>query len=80
VALARKDDAMGFAGLALVSVIVMAICVLAMAVGVLIRNKGFKSCGCASITFRGEKIRCPGCSESEGEACVEEGGTSRTES
>ena len=62
---------MGFAGLLGVSLIVMLLCVLAMAVGVIIRNKGFTSCGRSCMTFRGEKIRCPACPEDEGESCVE---------
>lgn len=56
---------MSFLGLFLVSVVVVGICLLAMAVGIMIRNKSFSSCGCASITIRGEKIRCPGCTEEE---------------
>ncbi len=46
-------------------VIVVAVCILAMSVGLIFRNRGFTSCGCASITFRGEKIRCPGCPEKD---------------
>ncbi len=42
---------------------IFAVCLVAMAVGVIIRNKTFTSCGCASLTYRGEKIRCPGCTD-----------------
>ncbi len=34
---------------------------LLMAVGLIFRGKTFTSCGCGSITYKGEKIRCPGC-------------------
>ena len=44
------------------------VCLLLMSVGVIIRNKSFKSCGCASIEFNGEKIKCPGCCDDESEA------------
>ena len=33
---------------------------LLMAVGVIIKNKTFKSCGCAAAEFNGEKVDCPG--------------------
>lgn len=64
---------MNFTLLLIVSVSVVAVCVLAMAVGLLIRNRSFTSCGCAGITYRGEKLRCPGCTEGdEGEeSCAE---------
>ena len=55
----------------LISIGIMGLCMLGMAVGVIIRNKTFTSCGCASMTFNGEKIRCPGCTEPEGESCAE---------
>jgi hypothetical protein len=50
-----------FLQLAGAALAVMAVALLAMAVGVIIRNKSFTSCGCASIRFRGETIRCPAC-------------------
>ena len=59
---------MDFLTLLIVSMAVLALCVLAMAVGVMIRNRGFSSCGCASITYRGQKIRCPGCTEKDEDA------------
>ena len=55
-----------------IAVVVIALCLLGMAVGVILRGKSFKSCGGASVTFRGEKIRCPGCVEDNDEVCVEE--------
>ncbi len=42
-------------------IVVLAVCILAMSVGVIFRNRGFTSCGCARIRFRGEDIRCPAC-------------------
>jgi hypothetical protein len=36
------------------------VCGLLMAVGVIVKNKTFKSCGCAAAEFNGEKIDCPG--------------------
>lgn len=53
--------------LLIASVIILALCLLAMAVGVIFRNKTFTSCGCASITYRGEKIRCPSCPDTDEE-------------
>lgn len=49
----------------LISVGVMLLCCLAMAVGLILRNKTFTSCACASITYKGEKIRCPACPEED---------------
>ena len=51
--------------LLLFSIGIVAGCILAMSVGVILRNRSFTSCGCASINFRGEKIRCPGCTETD---------------
>ena len=45
------------------ALVIVAICMLAMAVGVIFRNKPFRSCGNASITFQGEKIDCPACKD-----------------
>ena len=58
---------MDFVQLVIITMVVLALCVLAMAVGVIFRNKSFTSCACASITFRGEKIRCPACPEKDEE-------------
>ena len=52
------------------ALVAVALCMLAMAVGVIIRNKSFKSCGCASIIYKGERIDCPGaCPESSETPC-----------
>jgi len=56
---------MSFVQLVVVVAGVLALCVVAMAVGVIFRNKTFTSCGCASVTYRGERIRCPACPEKE---------------
>jgi len=40
--------------------IIIAVCILIMAVGAIFRGKTFSSCACGSITFKGEKIDCPG--------------------
>ena len=45
---------------------ILAACVIVMAVG-LLQNKTFKSCGCSSVTFNGETIRCPACPNKEPE-------------
>lgn len=42
------------------------ISLLLMAVGVIIKNKGFKSCGCSSVIYKGERIRCPACPGDDG--------------
>jgi hypothetical protein len=55
------------------ALVIVALCMLAMAVGVIIRNKSFKSCGCASITYQGERIDCPSaCPESPETSCERE--------
>ena len=51
----------------LATAVVFALCLLGMAVGVIFRNRGFKSCGGSKICFRGIIIRCPGCSEEQDE-------------
>ena len=43
-----------------VAIVVTGFCLLAMGVGVIFRGKCFKSCGCASMEFNGERIECPG--------------------
>lgn len=55
-----------------IAVVVIALCLLGMAVGVILRGKSFRSCGGASLVFRGEKIKCPGCVEDDGEASVDD--------
>jgi hypothetical protein len=45
----------------ILTVSVMALCMLGMAIGVIVRNKTFTSCGNASINYRGERIDCPAC-------------------
>ena len=45
--------------------LIFAFCMLAMAVGVIFRNKTFTSCGNASIDFHGERIDCPACERRE---------------
>ncbi len=47
------------------AVVIIGLCLLAMSVGLIFRGKTFTSCGCASITFRGEKIRCASCPDKE---------------
>lgn len=51
---------MNFLVMLLVATAITALCLLGMAVGVLLRGRCFASCGCATITFNGEKIDCPG--------------------
>jgi hypothetical protein len=46
-------------------IVIVALCLLAMSVGLIFRGKTFTSCGCASITFRGEKIRCASCPDKD---------------
>jgi hypothetical protein len=54
---------------AIAILVVMGICVLAMAVGLIFRNKTFTSCGCASISYRGEKISCAACPDKDKPTC-----------
>lgn len=42
----------------------IAVCIIGMSVG-LLQNKTFRSCGCSSVTYKGEKIRCPGCTDTD---------------
>ena len=65
---------MNFLLILFVAIVVTAACLLAMAVGVLIRGRSFTSCGCASITFNGERIDCPG----HGDPADDAGRCSRT--
>lgn len=51
---------MEFLTLLIPAVLILALCFLGMAVGVLFKDKTFRSCACGSITFRGERIDCPG--------------------
>jgi hypothetical protein len=51
---------MDFLTLIIPAILVLALCFLGMAVGIIFRNKSFKSCGCGSLTYRGERIDCPG--------------------
>ncbi len=51
---------MEFLSLFFPAILILALCFLGMAVGVIFRNKSFKSCACATITFNGERIDCPG--------------------
>ena len=51
---------MEFLSLLIPVVAILAMCFLGMAVGVIFRNKSFQSCGCATLTFNGERIDCPG--------------------
>jgi hypothetical protein len=51
---------MNFLFLVAVVFIFLFISGLLMAVGVIVKNKTFKSCGCAAAEFNGEKIDCPG--------------------
>lgn len=45
--------------------VILGICVLFMAVGVIFKGKTFTSCGCASIIYQGEKIRCAACPDKD---------------
>jgi hypothetical protein len=54
------EDTMDFLTVLIPAILLLALCFLGMAVGVIFRNKSFKSCGCGSLTFRGERIDCPG--------------------
>lgn len=45
----------------LLAVLVMALCMVAMAVGLILQNKTFTSCGRAGIDYRGERIDCSVC-------------------
>jgi hypothetical protein len=51
---------MDFLTILIPAILLLALCFLGMAVGVIFRNKSFKSCGCGSLTVRGERIDCPG--------------------
>lgn len=53
------------------AILIIAACILAMAVGVILRNKSFKSCACASITYKGERIDCPAACPEPGNAAPE---------
>ncbi len=46
------------------------VCLLAMAVGVILRNRSFTSCGNAGVTINGERINCPSCQDRGGEPPV----------
>lgn len=52
---------MNFLFLFLVVMGIFAVSLLAMGIGAIIKNKTFTSCGNASITYKGEKIKCPAC-------------------
>lgn len=47
------------------TLVIVALCMLAMAVGVIFRNRTFTSCGNASLDFNGERIDCPACEQRE---------------
>jgi hypothetical protein len=51
------------------AILILALCILAMAIGVIFRNKSITHCGGASMTFQGEKIRCPACLDKEVPEC-----------
>ena len=51
---------MEFISILIPAIVLIGLCFLGMAVGVIFRDKSFKSCGCATITFNGERIDCPG--------------------
>ena len=53
----------------ILALLILALCILAMAIGVIFRNKSITHCGGASMTFRGEKIRCPACLDKEVPEC-----------
>jgi hypothetical protein len=55
----------------LAAVVIFALCLLGMAVGVIFRNKPFRSCGNASIRYRGERIDCPACTDPPDECRAE---------
>ena len=55
----------GFLLLAMVAAVLLGVCLVGLSVVVLVRRKPLRSCGCASITFGGETLRCPGCTSSE---------------
>jgi len=43
--------------------VVIGLGILAMAIGQILRKKSISHCGGSSMTFRGEKIRCPACKD-----------------
>lgn len=45
----------------LASVVLIALCLLAMSVGLIFRNRTIRSCGSAARDFDGEPIRCAAC-------------------
>ena len=53
------------------AVVILALSLLAMAVGVIFKNKTITHCGGSSMIFRGEKIRCPACLDKEVPDCEE---------
>jgi len=62
-----------FVTILIAALVLVGLSMLAMAVGVIFRNKSFKSCGCASIRYKGERIDCPSaCPESPETPCDRE--------
>ena len=53
----------------LLAILLIALGILAMAIGVIFRRKSITHCGGASMMFRGEKIRCPACLDKEVPDC-----------
>ena len=53
----------------LVVIVILAICYLGMAVGLIFRNKTITSCGRAARDFDGEPIRCAACGAKDESAC-----------
>ena len=51
--------ASSLAFLVLIVFILLILCFLGMGIGIIIRNKGFKTCG--NATIGGERVSCPSC-------------------
>ncbi len=49
--------------------VILGLCFLGMAVGLIFRNKTFRSCGSAARDMDGEPIGCAACGGQGGDAC-----------
>ncbi len=65
----RPKERMSMLSHFIAAVAVLGLGILAMAIGQILRKKSISHCGGSSMTFRGEKIRCPGCKGEQGSDC-----------
>ncbi len=54
-----------------VVLVILGLCFLGMAIGLIFRNKTFRSCGSAARDFDGEPISCAACG-GKGDSCARE--------